>query len=87
LADTCADSPAAMGVTGLLTDANGRDLLTGADESTLLQRARRGPLLRGMPMYSADTPALPRGRRTAECWFVIRFPERTWREVVAHSAA
>jgi len=64
------------GVHGLLADGEGRDVLTGADESGLLRRARRRPpLFRGLPMFQRGRPAFAAPSEDGRYWFVVRFGE------------
>lgn len=64
------------GVHGVMTDGEGRDLVTGADQSALMRRARRRPpMFRGLPMFQRGRPSFAAPSEDGKYWFIVRFPE------------
>ncbi|MCC6539971.1 MAG: HAMP domain-containing protein, partial [Bryobacterales bacterium] len=64
------------GVHGVMTDGEGRDLVTGADQSELMRRARRRPpMFRGLPMFQRGRPSFAAPSEDGRYWFIVRFPE------------
>lgn len=64
------------GVHGVMTDGEGRDLVTGEDQSELLRRARRRPpMFRGLPMFQRGRPSFSAPSEDGKYWFIVKFPE------------
>jgi signal transduction histidine kinase len=56
---------------GVLTDEQGRDLLTNQDRSDLLRRARRR---RALPFFRSGQPMIARHAEDGRYWFFLIFP-------------
>ncbi len=58
-----------------LTDANGRDLLTGADHSDLLHSAQRRP---NSVLFGRDSMVIARATEDGRYWYFLLLPRRRW---------
>ena len=63
---------------GVLTDSNGRDVLTGQDWSEVVQKARRPFSIfgRALPFFRRNRAVLPRGAPDGKYWWLLLIPQQ-----------